>query len=229
MEDSEADLLADIDDLLDEIDAVLEDQSVLVELPAEVRPVNRGVIVPGGSLKLQATLSSSSSGTGDASSPHHPITCNGELPAGAGRQPALRPCGRAARRHPDAVLHRPQHLAAVDGAVGRRMKSPRKTHRSSANPSRPRVGVRVPAQQNVGAGVEEGGGEWLDPDTPPQLPPPAQPNDAEGSNDGADGRIRRRDPALPLSAGGILGSRGRPGVSWIANWPTASAMVTPAR
>jgi len=41
--------------------------------------VNRAVIVPGGGLKLQATLSSSSSGTGDALSPHHPITCNGEL------------------------------------------------------------------------------------------------------------------------------------------------------
>ena len=41
--------------------------------------MNRDVIVPGGGLKLQATLSSSSSGTGDALSPHHPITCNGEL------------------------------------------------------------------------------------------------------------------------------------------------------
>jgi hypothetical protein len=41
--------------------------------------MNRGVTIPGGGLKLQATLSSSSSGTGDALSPHHPITCNGEL------------------------------------------------------------------------------------------------------------------------------------------------------
>ncbi len=41
--------------------------------------MNRGVIIPGGGLKLQATLSSSSSGTGDPLSPHHPITCNGEL------------------------------------------------------------------------------------------------------------------------------------------------------
>ena len=40
--------------------------------------MNRGV-VPGGGLKLQATLSSSSSGTGDSITPHHPITCNGEL------------------------------------------------------------------------------------------------------------------------------------------------------
>jgi len=41
--------------------------------------VSHGVIIPGGGLKLQATLSSSSSGTGDSISPHHPITCNGHL------------------------------------------------------------------------------------------------------------------------------------------------------
>ncbi|HYT39481.1 MAG TPA: hypothetical protein VEN99_08220 [Acidimicrobiia bacterium] len=41
--------------------------------------MNRAVIIPGGGLKLQATLSSSSSGTGEALSPHHPITCDGEL------------------------------------------------------------------------------------------------------------------------------------------------------
>ena len=41
--------------------------------------MNHAVIIPGGGLKLQATLSSSSSGTGEALSPHHPITCNGEL------------------------------------------------------------------------------------------------------------------------------------------------------
>ncbi len=33
-------------------------------------------------------------------------------------------------------------------------------------------GVRVPAQQNAGPGVEEGGGEWPDPRTPPKLPAP---------------------------------------------------------
>ena len=38
-------------------------------------------------------------------------------------------------------------------------------------------GVRVPAQQNVGAGVEEGGGEWPDPDTPPTLPAPGAAED----------------------------------------------------
>ena len=41
--------------------------------------MNQAVIVPGGGLKLQATLSSSSSGTGEALMPHHPITCNGDL------------------------------------------------------------------------------------------------------------------------------------------------------
>jgi hypothetical protein len=41
--------------------------------------VNPGVVIPGGGLKLQATLSSSSSGTGEALTPHHPITCNGRL------------------------------------------------------------------------------------------------------------------------------------------------------
>ena len=41
--------------------------------------MNHAVLVPGGGLKLQATLSSSSSGTGEALTPHHPITCRGEL------------------------------------------------------------------------------------------------------------------------------------------------------
>jgi len=41
--------------------------------------VNHAVILPGGGLKLQATLSSSSSGTGETLVPHHPITCNGQL------------------------------------------------------------------------------------------------------------------------------------------------------
>ena len=41
--------------------------------------MNHAVIVPGGGLKLQATLSSSSSGTGETLAPHHPITCNGDL------------------------------------------------------------------------------------------------------------------------------------------------------
>ena len=33
-------------------------------------------------------------------------------------------------------------------------------------------GTRRPVQQNVGPGVEEGGGEWPDPNTPPQPPAP---------------------------------------------------------
>ena len=41
--------------------------------------MNHAVIIPGGGLKLQATLSSSSSGTGAALTPHHPITCTGAL------------------------------------------------------------------------------------------------------------------------------------------------------
>ena len=41
--------------------------------------MNQPVILPGGGLKLQATLSSSSSGTGETLVPHHPITCNGQL------------------------------------------------------------------------------------------------------------------------------------------------------
>ena len=46
-------------------------------------------------------------------------------------------------------------------------------------------GVRVPAQQNVGAGVEEGGGEWPDPHTPPKLPAPGAAEDG-ADEDGAD-------------------------------------------
>jgi len=41
--------------------------------------VNHAVTMPGSGLKLQATLSSSSSGTGETLIPHHPITCNGYL------------------------------------------------------------------------------------------------------------------------------------------------------
>ena len=40
-------------------------------------------------------------------------------------------------------------------------------------------GVRVPAQQNVGYGVEEGGGEWPDPNTPPKLPAPGAADDPD--------------------------------------------------
>ena len=50
-------------------------------------------------------------------------------------------------------------------------------------------GVRVPAQQNVGAGVEEGGGEWPDPNTPHKLPAPgaaADDDEAGEDEDSAD-------------------------------------------
>jgi hypothetical protein len=40
-------------------------------------------------------------------------------------------------------------------------------------------GTRVPAQQNVGYSVAEGGGEWPDPNTPPQLPAPGAADDTE--------------------------------------------------
>ena len=44
-------------------------------------------------------------------------------------------------------------------------------------------GVRVPAQQNVGAGVEEGGGEWPDPNTPPKLPAPGAAEEDDGPSE----------------------------------------------
>jgi hypothetical protein len=44
-------------------------------------------------------------------------------------------------------------------------------------------GVRVPAQQNVGPGVEEGGGEWPDPNTPPTLPAPGAAEDDADEGD----------------------------------------------
>ncbi len=44
-------------------------------------------------------------------------------------------------------------------------------------------GVRVPAQQNVGAGVEEGGGEWPDPDTPPTGPASGEHHRSPGEPD----------------------------------------------
>ena len=47
-------------------------------------------------------------------------------------------------------------------------------------------GVRVPAQQNVGAGVEEGGGEWPDPNTPPKLPAPGAADDVEDDDGGEE-------------------------------------------
>lgn len=47
-------------------------------------------------------------------------------------------------------------------------------------------GIRIPAQQNVGAGVEEGGGEWPDPNTPPRLPAPGAAEDGAAGDDPTD-------------------------------------------
>ena len=44
-------------------------------------------------------------------------------------------------------------------------------------------GIRIPAQQNAGPGVEEGGGEWPDPRTPPQLPAPGAADDPDDPED----------------------------------------------
>jgi hypothetical protein len=49
-------------------------------------------------------------------------------------------------------------------------------------------GIRVPAQQNVGAGVEEGGGEWPDPNTPAQLPAPGAAEDGTAEDAETEGR-----------------------------------------
>jgi hypothetical protein len=38
-------------------------------------------------------------------------------------------------------------------------------------------GLRRPQQMNVGPGNEEGGGEWPDPETPPQAPAPGSADD----------------------------------------------------
>ena len=48
------------------------------------------------------------------------------------------------------------------------MEKPQEDPQVVGEPLETEHGVRVPAQQNVGAGVEEGGGEWPDPDSPPQ-------------------------------------------------------------
>ena len=60
------------------------------------------------------------------------------------------------------------------------MEKPDEDRQVVGEPLETEEGVRVPAQQNVGAGVEEGGGEWPDPNTPPKLPAPgAAEGDAE--------------------------------------------------
>jgi len=50
-------------------------------------------------------------------------------------------------------------------------------------------GVEVPAQQNVGFGVEEGGGEWPDPRTPPRLPARGAAKDGAPRRRGSQSRV----------------------------------------
>jgi hypothetical protein len=54
-------------------------------------------------------------------------------------------------------------------------------------------GVRVPRQMNVGVDNEEGGGEWPDPDTPPQAPAPGVTDPAPRRG----GRDPRTEPHGP--------------------------------
>jgi hypothetical protein len=48
-------------------------------------------------------------------------------------------------------------------------------------------GPKTPQQMNVGVDNEEGGGEWPDPDTPPQAPAPGS---AEGDDAGATEKMQ---------------------------------------
>ncbi|MGH9040775.1 MAG: hypothetical protein ACRDZ3_11155 [Acidimicrobiia bacterium] len=64
-------------------------------------------------------------------------------------------------------------------------------------------GVRVPRQQSVGEAAVEGGGEYPDPDTPPQLPAPGAAEDAgdgDVGGDDPDDRERREPYAYPPPA-----------------------------
>jgi hypothetical protein len=56
-------------------------------------------------------------------------------------------------------------------------------------------GVVVVQQQNAGPGVEEGGGEWPDPHTPPRLPAPgAAPRERREEDDDGDTARAREQP-----------------------------------
>ncbi len=66
------------------------------------------------------------------------------------------------------------------------MEKPREDPSVVGEPLETEEGVRIPAQQNVGAGVEEGGGEWPDPDTPPKLPAPGAADDAVDDGNDSD-------------------------------------------
>lgn len=62
----------------------------------------------------------------------------------------------------------------------------------SGEPLETEEGVRVPRQQSVGEAAMEGGGEYPDPDTPPQLPAPGAAKDTEDGED--EGEDQGREP-----------------------------------
>jgi len=57
----------------------------------------------------------------------------------------------------------------------------------SGEPLETEEGLRVPRQQAAGSDAIEGGGEYPDPDTPPQLPAPGAAGDEDERDAGAGG------------------------------------------
>ena len=70
----------------------------------------------------------------------------------------------------------------------------------SGEPRATEEGVRVPRQQAVGEAAMEGGGEYPDPDTRPQLPAPGAAEDGDDEGDGDDTRPGRQPYAYPPPA-----------------------------
>ncbi|HEY3238157.1 MAG TPA: hypothetical protein VGL92_01240 [Acidimicrobiia bacterium] len=59
----------------------------------------------------------------------------------------------------------------------------------SGEPLETEEGIRTPRQQSAGGDAIEGGGEYPDPATPPQLPAPGAAKDAEdGDGEPGEGR-----------------------------------------
>lgn len=70
----------------------------------------------------------------------------------------------------------------------------------SGEPLETEEGIRVPRQQSAGQDAIEGGGEYPDPDTPPQLPAPgaAEDEDLRDTDAGGDrGPYAYPPPAPP--------------------------------
>lgn len=69
----------------------------------------------------------------------------------------------------------------------------------SGEPLETEEGVRVPRQQSAGQDAIEGGGEYPDPDTPPQLPAPgaAEDTDERGPEAGEDREPYAYPPPAP--------------------------------